>query len=815
MRRPSREDQVGRIDPQFLVLENAFQQRRMQLNSDSSGVEPEMVLVFETRGPVDNFLIALRNFPELEWLGDIEQEYQPDNLFFYQDDATREIRGKVFFVMSNFRGLQQLKSLWDNYYRANQRFERGTTKWRDLFDLLHDVRFWNVSDRLQETGIINDLRARIAQQEEHINFEIELWFRSTSAKRTEAKNRVLALVEEFEGELIKECTIEDISYHALLVRASVRVFDNLAEDTSIELFKAYDVMYIRPVGQCAVEVLPIDEVEEMNAAPTATTLTAPIVALLDGLPLQNHSVLANRLTIDDPDNFEADYPANNRTHGTAMASLIVRGDLDSADRHLKSRLYVRPIMKSYEDFSRTFEKIPENVLTLDIIHRAVRRMFEAADGATAESVKVINLSIGDPSRIYDNSISSLARLIDWLSYKYNVLFVISAGNCFDALAIPNLQTVISQPDDLAKHSIRFIYDNIRHRKIISPAEAINALTIGAAHGALAAGVQLNRRISIYEQADFPSPVSRIGFGHRRSIKPDVLMPGGRVLFNEPLTVQELAINHSILAPGQKVARPSRTGSILGTGYTRGTSNAAALTSRAAGFLHESFLEIENISPDLLTNYFPVMAKCLLAHCATWKDDTVSSLLNSIPNRTGNDKDTISRFLGYGQMDLTRIFECTQQRVTLIGYGALHSEEGHLYKLPLPVSISGPVMWRQLTVTLAWFSPVNPLNQVYRKAKLWYDFPDDNVDSILNVNRKFYDNHTVMRGTLHHEIFDGSRASAFVDGTDLNIRVNCKQDASPFDESIKYGFAVTLEVLPVTNLDLYTEIRAKVQPQVQV
>jgi hypothetical protein len=774
-----------------------------------------MVLVFETRGPIDNFLNALKNFPELEWLGDIEQDYQPDNQFFYRDDTTREIRGKIFFVMSNYRGLQQLKSLWDNYYRANQRFQRGTTKWRDLFDLLHDVRHWNVSDRLQETGILNDLRERIAHQEELISFEIELWFRGTSAKRTEAKNRVLALVEEFEGELISECAIEAISYHALLVKSSVRIFENLTEETGIELFKAYDVMYIRPVGQCAVEIIPTDTEDAAGVQSDTEMLTAPIIALLDGFPLQNHSVLAGRLTVDDPDNFEVDNPAHNRAHGTGMASLITRGDINANEPPLKSRVYVRPIMKSFQDFARTFEKIPETVLTLDIIHRAVRRMFETADGATAPSVKVINLSIGDPSRIYDNSISSLARLIDWLSYKYNVLFVISAGNCSDALAIPNVRAILTQPADLAQQSIRFIYDNIRHRKIISPAEAINALTVGASHGDLEQNIQLNRRISIYDLADLPSPVSRIGFGHRRSIKPDVVMPGGRVLFNEPLAAQELTLNQSLLAPGQKVAYPSRTGSTSGLAYTRGTSNAAALASRAAGLLHESFLDIDNMPADLLDDYFPVMSKCLLAHCATWKQDAVTTLLNSIPHRTGNDKDTVSRFIGYGRIDSPRIFECTQQRVTLIGYGALHSEEGHLYKLPLPVSISGSVMWRQLTVSLAWFSPINSLNQIYRQAKLWYDFPDDDVSSILNVNRKFYDNLSVMRGTLHHEIFDGTRASAFVDGTDLSIRVNCKKDASDFEEAIKYGFAVTLEVLPVTNIDIYTEVRSKIQPQVQI
>lgn len=123
--KPGRRDQITRLETQFQLLETAFSARRAQIQQTAAGVDPELVLVFETRGPVDNFLTAVRQFPELEWLGDLEEEFQPDALFFYSDDATREIRGKIFFVMSNLQGLQQLKSLWDNYYITGRTFPRG------------------------------------------------------------------------------------------------------------------------------------------------------------------------------------------------------------------------------------------------------------------------------------------------------------------------------------------------------------------------------------------------------------------------------------------------------------------------------------------------------------------------------------------------------------------------------------------------------------------------------------------------------------------------------------------------------------------
>src|SRR6202008_4337933 len=76
-------------------------------------------------------------------------------------------------------------------------------------------------------------------------------------------------------------------------------------------------------------------------------------------------------------------------------------------------------------------------LLVDLVHRAVRRMFEGDGGQnpSAPQVLVVNLSIGDRSRPFDREISTLARLIDWLSWKYRVLFVVSAGNNRDNITL--------------------------------------------------------------------------------------------------------------------------------------------------------------------------------------------------------------------------------------------------------------------------------------------------------------------------------------------------------------------------------------------
>ena len=66
----------------------------------------------------------------------------------------------------------------------------------------------------------------------------------------------------------------------------------------------------------------------------------------------------------------------------------------------------------------------------------------------SKNVKLINLSIGDPERPFIHTPSPWARLLDWLSWKYRVLFCVSAGNFFDAIDLGiNHKTFSSMTDD--------------------------------------------------------------------------------------------------------------------------------------------------------------------------------------------------------------------------------------------------------------------------------------------------------------------------------------------------------------------------------
>ncbi|MBN2561137.1 MAG: S8 family peptidase [Phycisphaerae bacterium] len=587
---PSHGQQSRRIGPKLRQLQDAFDRRRVELQQTTAGIEPEQVLVIEAIGGVENFANAVKRIPGLEWMGEIDiEEITPDEDFYDERSPEASLSGRLYLVMTNQQALQQLLSLWRRYQRDPQMaFERGLTRFRDVFNCLKDIRPWDIQDRLFETGVIDAWREDLAHDGgRNVRFETELWFRSSRSSRRQAEQRVGELIRELGGGLIAQCAVPEIAYHALLAQLPASAIQQIIDSPETELVKCENIMFFRPVGQMSVGKAQTEgEVEGVQIQERPLPSGAPVVAMFDGLPLENHTLLANRIMVDDPDDFAGKYSANERIHGTAMASLIVHGDLSLAQPTLTSPVYVRPILAPDPNDWRSpkQEAVPDNILTVDLVCTAVQRLLagEGHEKPVAPTVKVINLSIGDPSQQFNQAMSPLGRLLDWLSYKYQVVFVISAGNHPEPLEldIPIADFRALAPEDLQKHIVKALYKAARNRRLYSPAESVNGLTVGAAHDDPSSVSNQGQRIEPFN-AMLPSPVSAFGTGYRRSVKPEILCGGGRQWYRDPVpsgnTVKlEPAI--FISAPGNKVASPGSAGERDRTRYCCGTSNASALAT---------------------------------------------------------------------------------------------------------------------------------------------------------------------------------------------------------------------------------------------
>lgn len=358
--------------------------------------------------------------------------------------------------------------------------------------------------------------------------------------------------------------------------------------------------------------------------------------------------------------------------------------------------------------------------------------------------------------------------------------------------------------------------NTRHRRLLSPAETFNGITVAATHADSSASTLNQNLIDPFVRSSLPSTISAHGPGYRRTIKPDIFLPGGKQFLSEKLgsihTNAILQTTYFISPPGQRVASPGALGELDRTLHTRGTSNAAALASRWANYLYDVIGQLRtqpgaNLPPE----YDVVLLKALLVHGADWGDAGMryeSILKNSQNSRTF--KDYVGRFLGYGSVNMAKVMVCTDQRVTVLGVGKLDDGEGQEFLLPLPPSLSAVTEKRRLTVTLAWLTPVNSKSQNYRIAHLWFS-PKNN----LATDRICADHRAVQRGTVQHEVLESAKAVDFQDGDSIAIKVNCRADAGDIPEPIRYALAVTLEVAEGIDIPVYEEVRDRLRVRVLV
>ena len=595
-------------------------------------------------------------------------------------------------------------------------------------------------------------------------------------------------------------------------------------DNDIELIRCEHIQFFRASGQMLA--LPPETGAEEPEGGTVTGQVGPppqedaVVALLDGFPLQAHDLLKDRLRVDDPDGWERNYPASDRLHGTAMASLIAHGDLDAAQPPLRRKLYVRPIMRPAPQGWVGGEAVPDEVLVVDLIHRAVRRLFEGEgqEPPAAPTVRVVNLSIGIRDRPFDQALSPLARLLDWLAWKYGVLFVVSAGNYVSGLSLPTCTGDLGNVPAGAfqRDLIRAVAEDARLRRLLSPAEAINALTVAATHEDRSGAFLPPRHRDPYKDSGLPSPINAVGGGFRRAVKPDVLTAGGRVPVKEADTTLgarsiEVEPYRGVLAPGLGVAAPGVPGTTSRKTWSRGTSNAAALTSRAAASLDDVLQDLRKGPDGQMIDSVPraVWIKALLAHGARWGD--AAAIIGSAfgDESTRRRRQRLTDLLGYGAFDIGRVKECTERRVTVVGGGTIGEDERRRHRIPVPGALRQTLCARRLVATLAWTSPINPRDQRWRRAHLSFSLPNENDNHFLKVERTDYDWNAVRRGTLQHEVFAGSTPVNWVGDRDLDIEVSCRPDAGSLEEEVPYALVVTLEVGEgLFAANLYDEVRAR-------
>lgn len=828
---PGTATQANRIAPSLARLREALNrgpERVLELRADPTALAPDRVIVFEIAGSVADFARAAARVPGLELMVEYETETPPDEFFAEKDTRTgregarREdklVEGRFYLAMPDVTALGEFLRLWDRW-AAGQELGEGFAPFKHLFAQLRTVRPWGPQDRIPDETIEYWREVARRNPDRPVRTEVELWFRRTPGRREQAGRDFRGIVAAAGGAVIHEALIPEIAYQGALIDIPAAAIPELIARRNVALALADDVMFLRP--QTVLSASPDADGLEDGPPPGVQPPAEgqPIAALLDGVPLQGHERLVGRLSLDDPDDLQARALVSRRFHGTAMASLILHGDLNAPEPALTRPLYVRPVMIAPADID---EHTPPDRLLVDTLYNAIIRIKGTPEQpGVAPTVFLVNLSLGDRRRPFANLVSPLARLLDFLAARYNIVFLVSAGNISDRLVLPEFNQWAEFEGATAEARERAVLTALfaakHERSLLSPAEAVNVLTIGAQHtDNVVNRVGVNMAVDPFDGPALPNASCAIGLGYRRAVKPDLFLPGGRehVRMAAGGAGVRLRFGHPQRIFGLGAAAPdsSNRGRLNQTVYADGTSAATALATRAAHRIFDSLMDRDggSLLADIPGEYYAAAIKTLLVHGARWneKGDLIKELCGpedprQFVERTAN----ATRFLGFGVPDIGRVLDCAENQATLVGYGTLQPDHAHNYRIPLPPSLERVTDPREVAITVAWFTPVRAGHQSYRTVKL--EAAPIQPKEALGVSR-FKDqpaDPSVKKGTVFHERFSGERAVPFIDDGHLSVRVWCKDDAGNDGNAVRYAIAVTIEA--GTPLRVYEEVRERLR-----
>lgn len=775
----------------------------LQLKADPAGLAPERLLVFELTADVSNFMRAAGKVPGLDFVA--ADALEPDALD--RDPA-------LYLMIPDNRALNQMVNLW-RAFAAGRDLPYGFAPWRNLFEQMKDLRPWGPQDRLT----LEDARVLAEQRADDrglVRIEIELVFRPTRVAEAE----VSGLLAERGGAVVSTSRIDGARYHALLADVPQAEIQTMLARGYEGLIASEAVMHIRP--QSAVHLTLIEPDETQPPPADGLPEGEPIAAVFDAVPMAGHPRLDGRLSVEDPFDLER-RSVGPRVHGTAMASAILHGDLQAPQTPLARRLHFVNVMYApapIDDVERFPDRLPA-----DLFHAAVARMKTGPD-ATAPHVIVINASLGDSNKPFAGRMSGWARVVDWLSYTYGVLFVISAGNHTADLETPDVDIIAFEnlaPAEQARLALRASGAAMAYRRVLTPGEAINALTVGALHSdGGGPPPQVAMTFDIWADTGLCNVSSALGPGHGGAVKPDVLAPGGR--------------HHVRLSPrGQGHAlTPLRTAGVFGgilvaapppaggarpdaVGKSLGTSVASALTTGVAARAHEALEAVYEDFLEIPAAHRAVLLKALVVHSARWtaaRDLIVETLGPADNKQHVRQKDNVRRYLGFGAIDPEVVLDCTEDRATLWSVGRLVSDQAHTIRIPIPPAMGGRAIPHEVCVTVAWMAPPRIGAPNYRGVQIKIVEPREAAGLLaVAADGLQPDYNQAHNGTVVHRRWLGDRAAAFADGATFDVIVQRQID--DFADPTPYAVVATVKMAGVN--EVYTQVRDRlaVRPRVPV
>lgn len=405
-------------------------------------------------------------------------------------------------------------------------------------------------------------------------------------------------------------------------------------------------------------------------------------------------------------------------HGTMVASLAALGTryFDTAQRRFVSDAMIMPI----------------KILNFGNGNLNIYDIKEAIEKGVKAGVKIFNLSVCGPAKMYNQAHSDYAYLLDKLAYDNDILVFIAAGN-LDEVDVIAMQAVVGANPAAHFHTYPNHFYNpgeisnehvCEATNICMPAESLNNITVGAIADNLvqgaANGLTPFKELPAYYTRKWHLDYTRRVNGRiisrkqtNHSIrKPDIVMAGGDLLVDDArmhvLGLGENANDFYVREAGTSLAAPlaANLGARIFNSYPDLTMQSvkAMIINSADQLLGSDFLDdlVEKVRNDVSREFFGKV----FAELDRKEKLTISPYLSS--------EKLFDRIVGYGTPVDSRALFSDSKRVSIVIQDTIALNTHKVVKLRIPEYLlkykkAGPLL--TLKGTLCYkFHPV-PNNQL--------------------------------------------------------------------------------------------------------
>ncbi|MBX3048974.1 MAG: S8 family peptidase [Anaerolineales bacterium] len=647
-----------------------------------------------------------------------------------------------------------------------------------------DMHLWGAQDRmgtkLEKREIVDHLEYIV---------DVEIWVYGSVEEQHSRRLQLTNFVIENNGRILDNFENEFVSLSRISVHGeSLKRLLGIDIVQRIELPPEPSVLVSEQIGTS------IDALEILGPPPEGS----PGVCIIDSGVVSSHPLLAQ--AIGDVRAIPARFGdgVDDNGHGTKVSGLVLCGDVSKAISagSFEPQIFIYCVKVTNKD-----NRFDDERLIVNQMADAIRTLHGEYN------CRVFNISLGDEEQIYmGGRPSSWAYILDVLARDLDIVIVVSSGNQTTVQGVtgPDANMIISRyPDHLLDDESR----------IIEPATAVNALTVGSlvnsenSYHAVANGNDPGFRV--FAPLHFPSPFTRVGPGVNGSIKPDVVEEGGSFIWSRYVDGFTNDPEQEIVSTNHEFLQRLFT-------FDKGTSYAAAKVSHLAGLL---LREYPHSSANLI--------RALIG---------ASSEIPATFNRRYNLPELL-RMVGYGRPDPKKALYSSDQRVTLVAEDEIGIDKLHLYEVPIPEEFSSGAGRRRISVTLAYDPPVRTTRLEYLGCFMEFNlFRGLTIDQIVDwyaerpqgfQPEQFGKAHACpmeprvrlrSKGTLQKGYFEFSRNRALQEyqGDTLHLLIKCKSGWATEDNlaTQRYALAITMEHLE-EDIAIYNRVQQRLQQQVRV